>query len=331
MPNYNDGVNFLKLIPRIYYYLSNEDEIIFIDDGSTDDSYEKIINLIHKNGYEKIKIYRNEKNIGVVETENLGSRLATGEFIYFAASDDDVSPEFFDACISAMEENKLAGACSTGSYLEYPGGTKINLPLKHPVNKPQYLSPEICMNYLTKNENWISGNSCIYRRKNFNQEGGFRKELEGFCDVLFTLIIPVKYGVVFIPEAMTIFRLSNKSYASKHYKLENINSTLDIIENIKNILECECSCDLANNWSERIKVQTIVSASVKEFISELKKLKINSSILALRSLLKILRMFVLNKYLYIYLKKIFYIKFLYTKSYFSRFIFTQKRVEEWMI
>lgn len=331
MPNYNDGDNFIKLIPKIHSYLSNDDEIIFIDDGSTDDSYEKILNLVRDRKYKNVKIYRNDTNIGVVETENLGAKLAVGEFLYFAASDDDVRPKFFDVCVRELENNIEAGACSTGSYLEYPNGIRIKLPLRPPANNVQYISPEKCKLYFTKNENWISGNSCIYRRNLFNFEGGFKKELEGFCDVLFTILIPVKYGVIFVPEAMTIFRLSKTSYASKHYRVENINSTLKIIDIIKVILASECDSVLAKNWSERMRIQTIASVSVKESIYQFKKTNIRAVIKGLNLLINTGSTLILNKYFYIYVRKFFLIRLRYAEDYFIKFFLKQNKVEEWMI
>lgn len=304
MPNYNDSNNFLKLIPKIHSYLSVEDEIIFIDDGSTDDSYKKILKLVKKKQLLYVKMYQNEKNIGVVETENIGANIASGEYLYFAASDDDVSPKFFESSINALKRYPKAGVCSTASVLEYQDKVKIKLPLKSPSKIEKFLSPLDCKRLLLSHENWISGNSCIYRRKYFLSEGGFRAELEGFCDVLLTLLIPMKYGAVFIPKVLTNFRLSNRSYAAKHYRIENVHLTIKIIDLIKNILEREIGQKFAEQWWGKIQVQIVASAVLKKsfYISASKKNKLSYKLL-IEGIFYLIKNFIFNKFLYIYIKK----------------------------
>ena len=315
MPNYNDGNNFYILIPKIYSYLTEDDEIIFIDDGSTDDSYEKISHLVKVQSLQRVKLYRNETNIGVAETENRGANIATGEYLYFAASDDDISPQFFEKCINALIQHPMAGACSTGSYLEYPNKLKIKLPLKQPSKIIKFITSLECKKILLDNENWISGNCCVYRRIQFISAGGFKPELEGFCDILLTLLIPMKHGVVFIPEILTTFRLSEYSYAAKHYRVENLTSTMKIIDRIKNVLSQECGPEFSKTWWERMSMQIFISTTIKD---ELHKIKIKRKIFGYKELmLKILNIFIKlrsNKIFYLYLRKIIILRLILLKA-----------------
>jgi len=331
MPNYNDGNRFLVLIPKIHSYISCDDEIIFIDDGSDDDSYEKILGLVNKDQLIYVKMYRNIKNIGVVETENVGANMAKGEFLYFAASDDEVSPDFFENSISALKRYPNAGICSTKSFLEYPDGVKIRMPLKSPASREKFLSPRECYSFLQNNENWISGNSCVYRRKYFIDEGGFRGELEGFCDVLLSLLIPMKYGAVFIPKVLTNFRLSNRSYASKHYRIENMHLTMKIIDSIKVVLEREFGEKLANNWWGRMQAQIVASTALKEsiYISTPENRKISYKLLTM-VIFQLLRLYIFDKSFYIYLKKVFTLRYKRIFSYvLDKLYIFNKRGEKW--
>lgn len=315
MPNYNDGINFLNLIPKIHSYISSEDEIIFIDDGSIDDSYEKVMELVSKEKLTHVRMYQNKKNIGVVETENLGANLASGEYLYFAASDDDVSSDFFNQSINAFKKYPKAGVCSSGSYLEYSDRIKIKLPLKFPSKIEKFITPEECKKYLISNENWISGNSCIYRRKIFVDEGGFRGELEGFCDVMLTMLIPIKYGAIFLPKTLTNFRLSKSSYAAKHYRYENIELTIKIIDSIKLILSEQCGEKIANQWWGRIQAQIVTSSIVKEFIYLFNSKKNIPIIFLINNITYLIRNSILNKFFYIYLKKVLTLRIKRIKSY----------------
>lgn len=62
-------------------------EIVFIDDCSTDGTYDYLLN--YKSGSAlNIQLLKNEKNGGPGEARNLGIRMAKGEYIAFMDSDD---------------------------------------------------------------------------------------------------------------------------------------------------------------------------------------------------------------------------------------------------
>ena len=277
-------------------------------------------------------MYRNEKNIGVVATENIGASIAKGKYLYFAASDDDVSPQFFANSINALVNHPKAGVCSTASYLEYPDKIKINLPIKGPSKKQIFLTADQCQEYLSRNENWISGNSCIYRRKYFIDEGGFREELEGFCDVLLTLLIPIKYGAVFVPKVLTNFRLSKNSYASKHYKYENIQSTIKIINSIKVILEEQCGEDVAIHWWGRNHTQIMTSAILKECINFFTCTNKVPHRLLFDDVFSLLKNSFFNKFFYIYVMKVLTLRRMRLEKYvLNKMGFSKKGNQEWAI
>jgi glycosyltransferase involved in cell wall biosynthesis len=64
--------------------LERQDEIIVVDDRSTDST----VDTIKAIGDARIKIYRNPENIGVKKTFERGIRLAKGEIIFLADQDD---------------------------------------------------------------------------------------------------------------------------------------------------------------------------------------------------------------------------------------------------
>ena len=61
-------------------------EIICIDDCSTDDTYDILVNLSKK--YKQIRVYKNENNKGVSYTRNRTIDIAKGEYIWFVDPDD---------------------------------------------------------------------------------------------------------------------------------------------------------------------------------------------------------------------------------------------------
>ena len=72
------------------------DEIILVDDGSTDGA--KFLDglgctVIHK------------RNGGLSDARNAGVNVASGKYVTFVDSDDEVVPESFDTCIEQLEKN----------------------------------------------------------------------------------------------------------------------------------------------------------------------------------------------------------------------------------
>ena len=83
------------------------DEIIVIDDGSTDDSVRVIERFAA--GAPSIRVLHNPNNIGVIPTLQRGLQAARGKYIYFAASDDWVLPGFFELALRRLEANPDVG------------------------------------------------------------------------------------------------------------------------------------------------------------------------------------------------------------------------------
>ncbi len=76
----------------------NAFEIIVIID-SPDDSINSVHNLIVNeiglNSAIQIKVFKNDKNLGVSSTRNIGIENSTGDFIHFIDQDDEVDEDFY--------------------------------------------------------------------------------------------------------------------------------------------------------------------------------------------------------------------------------------------
>lgn len=100
--------------------ISNELEVIIINDGSTDKSG-KIIEK-YKNRFKSFK-YEVIENNGVSNARNVGMSLASSEYITFLDSDDYVSPNFYESLLKDANKYDLIVA---GYIIEYDSGEKIS-------------------------------------------------------------------------------------------------------------------------------------------------------------------------------------------------------------
>ena len=74
-------------------------EILIINDGSTDESSDKIATVQDA----RIKVY-NKENKGISDTRNFGILNATGKYIYFIDSDDWIQPNLISSSVTAIEK-----------------------------------------------------------------------------------------------------------------------------------------------------------------------------------------------------------------------------------
>ncbi len=79
-------------------------EVLLIDDGSTDGSWELILGLADRSdGMVKRLHHRVHRHMGIAASRNLGLRHATGAYLSFLDTDDLYEPCRFDSCIKALE------------------------------------------------------------------------------------------------------------------------------------------------------------------------------------------------------------------------------------
>ena len=94
VPVYNEEEYLSTCLDSLVKQTLDDIEIITIDDNSTDNSLNILLDYTRK--YPNIKVYHNEKNIGQGASRNRGLKLATGEYIGFVDSDDYIRNTMYE-------------------------------------------------------------------------------------------------------------------------------------------------------------------------------------------------------------------------------------------
>lgn len=84
MATYNGALYIERQLSSILKQLDIADEVIVVDDHSFDTTLE----LIEKMGDSRVKVFRNESNMGVLKAFERAIRLASGEIIFLSDQDD---------------------------------------------------------------------------------------------------------------------------------------------------------------------------------------------------------------------------------------------------
>ena len=205
MTNYNHS-RFLKYSVNAVLEQSYQPmEFIILDDCSSDNSMDVLEEFAEK--YPIVKIVRNKKNLGAVQTVNKLLRMSKGDYIYGAAADDLILPGFLEKTMAMLENHPDAALCSTLSTLIGRNGENLGLyPSPIVSTKPKYFSPEDSLSLFKKYGSWIMGNSAAFHRKSLLEVGGFDEDLGSFNDGFIHIVLALRHGACYIPEPLAGWR-----------------------------------------------------------------------------------------------------------------------------
>ncbi|MDO4978952.1 MAG: glycosyltransferase family 2 protein [Candidatus Saccharibacteria bacterium] len=126
--------NAEKYVEKCYAELMKQSfkdfEVIFVDDGSTDETVKKIKGLAEATGIkgmggfsgfsdENVQLIL-QRNAGVSEARNKGITQANGKYLAFMDVDDYLEPNYLEALMKTAEEQH-ADAVMCSYYEEFPG------------------------------------------------------------------------------------------------------------------------------------------------------------------------------------------------------------------
>ncbi len=132
LPTYNREKLLPRAVDSVLKQTFEKWELIIVDDGSADNSYEYVNKLI--SGDKRIK-YLKQQNMKLPIALNNGIALASGKFVTFLGSDDEYLPEHLELRVKILEGNP---------YVDFlHGGVKIignpYVPDKNDVTKKIHL------------------------------------------------------------------------------------------------------------------------------------------------------------------------------------------------
>lgn len=120
IPIYNAAQYLHKCLKSVISQTYKNLDIILIDDGSLDDSYDIAKEYQEKDS--RIRLFT-QTNIGLIATRKRGIELAEGEIIGFVDSDDWIEPIMYERLVQCMEENEC-DLVSSGIYRDYADGSR---------------------------------------------------------------------------------------------------------------------------------------------------------------------------------------------------------------
>ena len=179
-------------------------ELIIINDGSTDNSEEKIVEWIKKQN--RITFVKAD-DIGSSKARNLGVGLSSTDYFVPLDADDKIYPWFLERTVNVLERNPECGFCYTDSIFSNQGR----------MIQPDYNFHDLLLG------NYICYCSLIDRNI-FNEIGGYEEtNFNYFEDYLLWIAMGRKgYYGIHLPEPLFWHRVHDKALTSKTDKFANI-------------------------------------------------------------------------------------------------------------
>ena len=120
---YNKAPFIQECLESVHAQGVDDVEIICIDDASTDGSFDAVAAVAHADP--RIRLIRNERNLGAGQTRNVGLAMATGTYVMFLDADDLLAPRALPLLLA--EAAATNADLVRGGIAFYSAGAEVSL------------------------------------------------------------------------------------------------------------------------------------------------------------------------------------------------------------
>lgn len=126
--NYNESQVTLDLLASLENLSYPEYEVIVVDNASPNDNPDRIKEL-----FPKVQLIKSTVNLGFAGGNNLGVKVAKGDYILFINNDTIVPPDFIEPLVETLQQDERIGMVSpkikfhwNPELIQYAGYTPMN-------------------------------------------------------------------------------------------------------------------------------------------------------------------------------------------------------------
>ena len=263
LPIYNGEKYIRKAIDSILCQTFRNFEFLIINDYSTDQS-EAIIKTYND---PRIKFISNKSNLGLIETLNIGLKLAQGEYIARMDQDDISFSYRLEKQIAYLDNHPEIGVCGAGFRI---------------IDNDDKFITETRFTNLSSLLSWqlhffcpIAHPTVMMRKSLIKKIGGYNKNAL-YCEDydLWTRLNPITH-ITNINEVLLSLRKHNDNMSRRHF-VEQINNSINICSSlISKTLNEEISSDLIrqiylneiSDINSAIKINDLIRRLYESFIN----------------------------------------------------------------
>ncbi|WP_392486714.1 glycosyltransferase family 2 protein [Haloimpatiens sp. FM7315] len=204
IPAYNSAKTIISAIDSVMNqtYRNRIQEIIIVDDGSTDDTSKIVLKYCEQKSEIPICVIHKE-NGGVSSARNLGMENAKAEWLAFLDSDDEWLPDKIQHQLDILDAN---------SNIDFLGGSLDGNPLKILTKTINSLYKanvkDVCI------KNFPQPSTAIFRSSIYKNIGGFDENQRYAEDGNYFLKICSSYNFYYSPKQLVIYCGGKRQFGS---------------------------------------------------------------------------------------------------------------------
>ena len=222
IPTHNDGAFIEEALESVLNQTFRDFEIIVVNDGSTDDTEQRLLKL-----HERI-IYHFQNCKGPSASRNWAIRAAQSPLVAFLDADDLWLPTKLEKQVRFALANPQYGIVTTDvEWFNERGVTNPSLKCKYPISNGFVLKDLIF-------HNWIATSAVMVRRECFGRAGWFDEEPGVFGeDWMMWVQIAAQYQVYFLDEILARRRVRSDSFGQydPEAQFQNLFRNLEKLQN----------------------------------------------------------------------------------------------------
>lgn len=220
LPNYNHGKELHTSLLAAATQNVAADEIVVVDDASTDSSVEIIEQFAAR--FPAIRLLRNTERGGVAKAVSRGLEAARGDYVVMASADEKMRPIMIESLSVAARAFPTAKMITSTYTQWWPERDEIREhgpdselgPWFLTSPKTTFISPQNLHALLRRSFVWLGVNTAMFSRSALVEVGGYDPALRWHGDWFLSYAIAFKYGVVVVPRSLALFREAGGSYSA---------------------------------------------------------------------------------------------------------------------
>jgi glycosyltransferase involved in cell wall biosynthesis len=200
IPSYNRAQQVCQLVGDLLREPRNDFEVVVVDDASTDETIHALSELLDP----RFRLFRHEKNVGMVHNWNYCARIANGSWLCIFHHDDALAPGAITHLRAATVHMPDGGLICTPGLDRYPNGQIVKSPHHYPHGPLKLKAGFQAGKFLLTHPFYCS--SMLVSKSVYNTIGFFDHNLPYSADEEFWLRIAASFPIFFVPEPIMIYQ-----------------------------------------------------------------------------------------------------------------------------
>jgi glycosyltransferase involved in cell wall biosynthesis len=217
--NYNHARYLPDSLGHICSQTRPADQILVIDDGSTDDSW-NIIQTFARD-HPNLQAHANGRNMGLEASIARALELVRCDYLVWAGADDRLLPTFLERNMSILANHPRAALSFSEVVVLKGDSEEIDRFATNPAaprifdlsELPVHLSPEQLRQRMRQAYLPIASNTAVIRADALRAFGGFPAALRWFADSFACTALAMRHGACVLAEPLALIRSRPESYS----------------------------------------------------------------------------------------------------------------------